>query len=197
MNFSLILQIAPIMASMECLLKVLKFLGGIINAATQTPPNPIALISAIVQGAEDIAPCIEMAIAPPFGIFCFVRDLLLLIARLLHCTIEALQSVVNILGGLQLDIASALQEGNDDKLAALKCAQENAGIAADSTMKSLEPILVLITLAEPFLKIANISLDVSIPGPVSSSDLQGMQNMLQTLGQVVTVIETIAQAIPC
>src|SRR6516164_3598773 len=106
MNFSLILQIAPIMASMECLLKVLKFLGGIINAATQTPPNPLVLI-----------------------------------ARLLHCTIEALQSVVNILGGLQLDIASALQEGNDDKLAALQCAQENAGIAADSTMKSLEPIL--------------------------------------------------------
>lgn len=195
MNFSLMLQIAPIMASMECLLKVLKFLGAIIKAAQEKPPNPVGLIAAIVQGADDLKGCIAMA--TPVGLFCFIKALLQLIARLLRCTLQALQSVVNIMGGLKLDLLSAMQEGNDERMAALQCAQENAGIAADSTMKSLEPVLVLIELAQPFLQIAGVKLDVTIPSGVSPDDLEAMQNLVQTLQSVVSVIETIADGIPC
>jgi hypothetical protein len=193
MNFSIMLQLAPMMASMECLLKVLKFIGALVKAAKSGMPQDI--ITAITQGAQDLAPCLAMA--TPAGLFCFVKDLLLLIAKLLRCTLQALKSIVDIMGGLKLDIAAALQEGNDERLAALKCAQENAGIAADGTMKSLEPILILIELAQPFLQIANINLNVTIPSGVSSDDLAGMQNLVQTLQSVVSVIETITEAIPC
>ena len=193
MNFSLMLQIAPIMASMECLLKVLKFIGGMVEAAKSA--NPIKLLSTIVQGAEDLAPCLAMA--TPAGLFCFIKALLELIAKMLHCTLDALTSVVNILDGISLDLLSAQKDGNDDRLAALQCAQENASLAADSTMKSIEPIIVLIQLAGPFLSIAGISLDVTIPSGVSAGDLAGMKSMLQTLGTVVNTIQTIADAIPC
>jgi hypothetical protein len=193
MNFSIMLQLAPMMASMECLLKVLKFLGAIIKSAKKG--DVFSLLPDIVQGAEDLMPCVLMA--TPAGLFCFIKDLLLLIARLLRCTLTALKSIVDIMGGLKLDIATALQEGNDEQLAALQCAQENAGIAADSTMRSLEPIMVLLQLADPFLEIAGVSLDVTIPSGVSSDDLEAMQNLVQTLTSVVSAIETVAQGIPC
>src|ERR1700733_14336463 len=42
MNFSLVLQLAPMMASMECLLKILQFFSDLINA----PSNPPQFITA-------------------------------------------------------------------------------------------------------------------------------------------------------
>src|SRR6516225_10044135 len=50
MNFSLTIMIAPIMASMECLLKILKFVGDIISAAKSL--NPITLLHAITDGEQ-------------------------------------------------------------------------------------------------------------------------------------------------
>jgi hypothetical protein len=193
MNFSLMLQIAPIMASMECLLKVLKFIGGMVDAAKSA--NPVKLLSAIVSGAEDLASCLAMV--TPAGMFCFVKALLELIASMLLCTVQALSSIVNILDGISLDMLSAQRSGNDQQLAALQCAQENAQIAAESTMKSLEPILVLLELAKPFMEIAGISLNVTIPSGIPTDGLDGLKKMLTTLGQVAQAIKTVADAIPC
>jgi hypothetical protein len=189
MSFSLMLQLAPIMASMQCLLSILKFLGDLENASVTSLPQ------AILDGLKALKICTGMVL--PTGLFCFVRDLLLLIARMLLCAVEALESVVNILGGLQLQMADAQASGNAELLAALQCAQQNAQNAADGTMQALQPIGVLLALAEPFMKITGTSLSVGIPSPVPASDLKAMQTMLQTLHTVAQVIKDVAEAVPC
>src|SRR5215472_9589993 len=65
MNFSLMLQLAPMMASMECLLKILKFISTVIGLIKDMT-SPINLISdlitaipKIVKAAEDLATSID------------------------------------------------------------------------------------------------------------------------------------------
>jgi hypothetical protein len=191
MNFSIMLQLAPMMASMECLLKILQFFGTLLSVGS----NPFEFVPAFIQGLQALVECTNMVL--PTGMFCFVADLLKLIARMLHCVVQALESVLAILSGLELQIGLAQRAGNTDLLAALTCAQENAGIAAAGTMQSLQPVTVLLSLAAPFLKIAQINLNVSIPSGVPANDLQAMRELLGTLNTVSQVILEIAEAIPC
>jgi hypothetical protein len=199
MNFSLMLQLAPMMASMECLLKVLKFIGtvvGIIQDITQ----PMALIQAIpkiVAAAADLALCLDMAMPPFLPTLCFLKDLLALIAKLLLCAVDALQSVLAILSGLQIQIAAAQAAGNGDLLAALTCAQTNASISAAGTMASLQPITVLLSLAGTFMQLAGKSLTISLPSAVPVSDLAAMETMLGDLRTIAQDILAIADALPC
>jgi hypothetical protein len=191
MNFSLVLQLAPMMASMECLLKILQFFGDLINA----PSNPPQFITAFIDGLKALVTCTDMVL--PTGMFCFIKDLLALIAAMLHCTIQALESVLAILSGLQIQIGIAQGAGNTAMLAALQCAQENATTAAQGTMQSMQPITTLLQLAAPFLKIANVNLSVSIPSAVPADDLEAMQSLLQTLSEVATVLQEVSDALPC
>ena len=46
MRFSLILQLAPIMASMQCLLKILKFFGDLLNVGS----DPFKFVPAFIDG---------------------------------------------------------------------------------------------------------------------------------------------------
>jgi hypothetical protein len=196
MNFSLMLQLAPIMASMECLLKILKFIGVVVGIVQNlSPANLVTSAGQIVSAAADLKDCLNLVL--PTGPLCFVKDLLALIARMLLNTVQALESVLNILSGLQLQLADAQAAGNADLIAALQCAQQNANIAAEGTMQALQPVAALLTLTDPFLKITGTSLNVSIPGPVPAGDLQAMQTLLQTLGTVAQVIKDVADAIPC
>lgn len=192
MSISLMLQLGPIMASMQCLLKILQFFGDLISAKSQ---GPQAVLSAITDGLSALEECTNLVL--PTGMICFVRDLLLLIARMLLCIVQALESVLNLLSGLELQISAAQASGNADQLAALQCAQQNAQNAAAGTMQSLQPIMVLLTLAEPFMQITGTSLNVTIPSAVPASDLQAMQSFLQTLGTVAQAIQEIAEALPC
>jgi hypothetical protein len=192
MRFSLMLQLAPIMASMQCLLKILQFFADLVNVS---PSNPVSFLTALVDGIKALEECTNMVL--PSGLLCFVKDLLALIARMLLCTVEALESVLKLLGGLQLQIADAQASGNAELLAALQCAQQNAMNAADGTMQALQPVGVLLVLAQPFMKITGTNLSVGIPSPVPADDLEAMQTLLQTLHTVAEAIKTVADGIPC
>jgi hypothetical protein len=189
MNFSLVAQLAPMMASMECLLAVLQFFGDVVGS------NPTNLVPNIISGLEKVASCATMA--TPAGLFCFIKGLLGLMASMLKCIVEALESTLSIVSGLQVQISAAQAAGNTDLLAALTCSQENAQAAAAGTIQSLQPVTVLLSLAAPFLKIAQIPISFTIPSGVDASDLQAMQTLLQTLGEVAQTIETIAGTIKC
>ncbi|MBV7266242.1 hypothetical protein [Erythrobacter ani] len=199
MNASLALQIAPIMASMECVLKVLKFLGVLIDAFKNPPTNPVDIPGMFIEigdaGAE-VAACIGMVVNPaiPFGQF--IKDLLLLIAKMLRCMLQALTSVIDLLAGLELDIASAAQNGNDARLAQLECAKENALVSADGIMQSIDPIATILALAGPFLELMPGAPSVELPALASDGDLETMKEGLAALEETVLVIEGLAEAIP-
>jgi hypothetical protein len=198
MNLNLMLQLAPMMASMECLLRMLKFIGvvvGVLKGIT----NPASILSAvpkIVQAADDLLACLGIAV-PGLPLCTFIKDLLLLISTMILCLVKELDSILKILGGLQLQISVAEANGNADLLAALQCAQQNAQTSADAAMQSMQPITVLLTLAGTFIEISGLPINVMLPSAVPSNDLQAMQTLLDDLGEAATVIHEVAEALPC
>lgn len=198
MTFNLALQIAPIMASVECLMKVLKFIGVLVESFTDLKSNPTAIVTAagkIVDAGAQVAECFINVVPPFTNILAFLKDLLLMIARMLRCIIEALKSIVAIMDGLELQMSTARQNGNDALLAQLACAQENAEIAAAGQLQAIEPLEVLLALAEPFFSIAGQPA-IKLPQIRSDTDIEALKSVLETLDGVVGGIETVAEALP-
>ncbi|MEX2631483.1 MAG: hypothetical protein WD341_16235 [Tistlia sp.] len=200
MNVSLALQVAPIMASMECLLKVLKFLGVLISTFKDlSSGDPFAIppgLLKIAEAGEEVAKCIGMVISPaiPFGQF--IKDLLLMIAKMLRCLLQSLKSIVELLDGLELELASAAQNGNDALAAQLECAKENAMLAAEGAMQSIDPIATILALAGPFLELMPGAPTIQLPQLASDGSLDSMKEAITSLEQVVLTIEGIAEGIP-
>jgi hypothetical protein len=204
MNFNLALQMAPIMASMECLLKVLAFLGVVVELVVKIadpkvlpPAKLIALVDALPKLAEkggELMPCINMVILPPLNVVPFIKSLLLMIARMLRCTAQALRSAIEIMDGIGLDLLTAQEDGNDALAQQLECAKENAQLAMDGTMVSLEPVMILIDIAKPFLELAGVPLEV--PQIASDGTLDGMKTALEGIETFAQTLEDIASALP-
>jgi hypothetical protein len=197
MNFSLIAQLAPIMASMECPLSILQAITKIQKALTEATSltGIVSAVQDIGSALGDLSTCLKIVV-PIYGQAEFVKSLLLLIANMILCTVNALESILKILTGLSLQLSAAQAAGNDDLAASLQCAQENAQTSANATMQSMQPIQVLLSLAQPFLQIAQVNLSLSLPTTIDPSDLDAVEALLTTLGTVAQDIKTIAGAIP-
>lgn len=181
MSFNLMLQIAPLLASMDCLLKILKLLKPIVALVTNPPPTP-ALIKDVVDAAAEVAPCFTMVQLPFFG-----KDILCLIRAVLRCLLQQLTSVRDLLSGLSLRMEAAA--GNDDLLETLQCAQKNAQASVDNLTQAIEPLTVVLGLAGPVLQLAGLP-DIALKTPgASPQDLEGLNALIDTLQAVVDAID--------
>lgn len=197
LNFNLILQVAPIMASIECLVKVLALIAPLIDIVKAiAPPDPIKLAEAMpkfLKAAEALAPC--LLVPTPASMLPFVGDILRLIIALLRCLVQNLRSILNLIGGLELKIAAASIAGNDALLESLHCARDSADAAMDSAMMGIEPIKVILELAEPFLGIAGVD-PIKIPPLAGAGDLDKVNDTLATLEDLLATLQLIADALP-
>jgi hypothetical protein len=97
--------------------------------------------------------------------------------------------VRNLLSGLQLRIEAA--SGNDDLLATLNCAQENAQTSVENLTQAIEPISALLELAGPILEMAGLpSISLQAPG-APPQDLAGLDALIETLKDVVSTIDAL------
>lgn len=197
LNFNLVLQVAPIMASIECLVKVLALIAPLIDVIKGvTGPDPIKLADALpkfLKAAEALAPC--LLVPTPASMLPFVGDILRLIIALLRCLVQNLRSILNLIGGLELKIAAASAAGNDALLESLNCARDSADAAMDSAMMGIEPIKVILELAEPFLGIAGVD-PIRIPPLPGAGNLQAVNDTLTTLENLLATLQLIADALP-
>lgn len=194
MSFSLVLQLAPMLASIECLVKVLKLLEPLIKIIGDlpAPPSPSILLK-FGEAAKEVMECI-VAFTPQGGLLAFIKDVILLIVSFLKCFVGGLESIVAMLSGITLQLSAAEAAGNDELKRVLECAQQNAMNSADHLQGAIAPVTNLISLVEPLLGIANI--EVAIPTIEPGADLEGLKNTLQTLKDVVVILEQIAEGIP-
>jgi hypothetical protein len=196
MTFSLMLQIAPFLASIECLLRILKLvkpLIDIVNGLTSIPPSPPA--KAIQEFAAAVPPVIECIPIPPFtNILLFIRDLLCLILKVLKCFLDQLKSIIGILSGIQLQFQAASTTGNTELITALQCAQENTQIQARHLMKSIEPVSVILDLAGSLMALAKID-PIKIPSLGDQADLQSLNTVVQTVQAVAGTIQIVVDGL--
>lgn len=191
LTFSLMMQIMPMMASMECVLKILKLLKPLSDAVTSFPPTP-KLIKDIVEAVADLAPCFLMI--TPAGMIPFVRDILCLILKILACLIGQLRTIGNLLEGLTIDLEDARARGNDELVATLECAQQNALTSLGHALQGIEPVTAIMDLASPFMAIAGVSA-IKLPALGSATDIESLNNVISTLDEVVGTIQGIVDAL--
>ncbi len=195
LNFSLALQLAPIMASIECLVKLLGLIKPLIEVI-KAMPDPIKIAKAVsdfLPAAEAVAPC--LLVPTPLAMIPFVKDILALIIAMLHCLVQQLRSILAVLDDLEKKINAARTSGNGDLLSTLECARENAQSAMASTMIGIEPIGVLLKLAGSFMEIVGVS-PIKLPSVGGSSDLAAARKDLDSLQQVIDTLQTIVDNLP-
>lgn len=192
MSFSLMVQIAPLLASMECLLKILKLLKPLIDVVSNLPMPPAKALSDFAKAAADLAPC--LLIPTPASIIPFVRDILCLILRVLHCLLSQLKSLLAMMNGLQLQLDAARAAGNFALEDTIQCAQANAEISGQHLTTAVEPIGVLLDLVGPLMGLAGVE-PIQLPQLGSKSDVQSLQILVQTLQGVVGTIDVTVEAL--
>lgn len=195
LSFSLVLQLAPFLANLDCLLKILKVLQPLIELVTALKDaDPVKIPEAAKKLGEAVPPLIT-CITDFFGaIPAFIRDLLCLMIKLLRCVIGGLKSVLAVMSGLSLQITSAQSAGNTELLATLECAQKNAAASAQGMMVGVEPVLMLLALAEPLFGLAGVD-PITTPALGSPEDLASLQSTIDTLDQLVKTLQLVADAL--
>lgn len=192
---NLFLQLAPFLASIECLLKVLALIKPLITVIGSLP-DPIKIAQAVpdfMKAAEDLVGCLGMLI-PGVTIFNFVKDLLLLIIKIIKCLVGQLESILKIMQGIELRFAEAQKAGNKELMQVLGCAKENATAAADHAAQSLGPVTNILPLIQVFLELAQVKLE--IPALASAEDSAALQGIIDTLKDTVTTIEAVIESLP-
>jgi hypothetical protein len=191
LTFSLMMQIMPMMASMECVLKILKLLKPLSDAVTNLPPSP-KLILDIGVAVKDLSECFLML--TPAGMIPFVRDVLCLILTALNCLIGQLKSIGNLLGGLAITLKDARASGNDELAETVECAQQNAITSMGHLMQGLGPIQAIMDLASPFMSIAGVSA-IKLPALGSASDVEDLNRVVAQLDEVMKTIQQIVDGL--
>jgi hypothetical protein len=196
MTFSLMMQIAPLLASIECLLKILKLLKpliDIITGLTKVPPAPPAgAIVDFIKAAGDLVPC--FLIPTPANIIPFLKDLLCLIIKALNCFLGQLKTLLGVMKGLTLQLQRATGAGNMELMQSLQCAQKNAQAQAGHLTASIEPIGVILDLAGALFGIAGVE-PIKLPTMGSQTDIASLERTVSTVQQVVATLQIAADAL--
>jgi hypothetical protein len=196
MSFSLMLQLGPILANLDCLFKIV----GVIKPLVETvqaigKPDPTKIPDALLDLGKAVPPLVDcIAKFVGLGIPLFVRDILALLAKILRCICQQLRSILNVMSGLALQFKSAKADGNTELMAALECAQGNAQTSMNHAMTAVEPVFLLLSLAEPFLGMAGVD-PITTPKLASAEDLDAMSKTIETLEEVAKMMQTIAQGL--
>lgn len=199
LNVNLFAQLAPFLASIECLLKVLALLQPLIKVVNSLgpPPDPIKLPEAIVEFGEAAAkllPCFGMILPMNPNILAFIKDLLLMIIKTIKCLIGSLETILGMMRGIELRLDAAEKAGNTELAKALQCARENAATAAQHAQASLGPVQNLMPLIGFFLELAQVKLE--IPELGSAEDSAALQTTIDTLKDTITTIEAVVETLP-
>jgi hypothetical protein len=195
LSFSLMLQVSPFLAAIDCPLKMLKLLKPLVDIITglsKAPPKPPSpeLISDFAKAAADLAPCFLAATPAPW--IPFICDLLKLIKSILSCLVENMESLVLLFSGLTLQLAAAAD--NPDLLAQLECAQDNANASAKGMMQAIEPISAVLSLASPLFALVGVEA-ITLAPPGGEDAAASLQPTIQTLKDVVAAIDAVTDAL--
>lgn len=200
LSLNLMVQLAPLLANMKCILSVVGLVKPVMDIldALQPPiPNIPKALGAIPEVATKFKAVVDSCIAPflpPYlPIAQFLIDLLNLILKLLKCVIGQLKTILEMMQGITLRINDAQAAGNTELAQVLECARKNAALSAEHAANSMAPLSSIMDLIAPLLDLFGQSL--TIPGPGSTEDAAALQNMIQTLDDLVTNIQAVVDVL--
>lgn len=192
LNLSLMLQLGPILANLECIIRVLKLIKPLIDIVKGLPFPPAKAITDFGEAAVDVGKCI-VSLTTPLGMIPFVKDILIMIVRTLKCILSAMSSILETLEKLSLDMLAA--EGNPTEQALIECAKENAQRSAIGQLQAVEPVMVIIGIAGTIFEIAGVG-PIEIPTFEGVEEIEDIRTFVSTMEEFVATLELIVDALP-
>lgn len=196
-TFSLMLQLAPFLASTECLFKVLALIGPLMDVIQAlVPPNPpkaLLALPKLLQAVENLAPCI--AVVTGLGIIPFLKDLICFILKALNCFLSQLQSLMAILGGLTLRLNAATAAGNTELAGTLQCAHDDALAQAGQLTNAIEPIGLVLQMAGTLAGFAGQQINVQMPTLGPEVSLDSLKAIVLAVQDVVAILTGLSEVL--
>jgi hypothetical protein len=177
-TFNLLLQLAPLLASMACIFKILKAVTALADAV-QDPSK----IPSIAGAITDLAKCIPV---PGIEFYLMIKGILSLVIRFLSCFIDNLESILKFQATIDLGPA----EGNPVLRETLICAQHNSQASMDNMMLSLQPLQPIMKVATMLLGMANLNVQLPDLNNVSASG-----EATQTIASLKQAVNQLKQAV--
>lgn len=191
LNVSLMLQLGPILANLECFVRLLKLIKPLIAVIKGLPFPPVKAITDFAKAATDVGECI-VKFTTPAGMLPFVKDILCLIIRILRCMLDQMNSLLAMMEKLSIDLAAA--DGNAVEQELLRCAQDNAQRSANAQLQAVEPVLVLLEIAAPIFEIAQVG-PIEFPTFEGVEGFEEMQTFVGTMEGFVETLELVADGL--
>jgi hypothetical protein len=194
MTFSLLLQLGPFLASIECLVKVLQLIQPLIDVVTSIT-NPVKLATAVPKFVSAAGPVLKcVASFTPLGLIPFIIDLLNLILKVLNCFLNQMKSVLQILNETGPQIIIAQAAGNTDLFQSLTCAQNNAMTQAQHLTSSLGALGVILDLASDLMQLANVP-PITLPTIGAATDLNSLNQVVKTVQTLVVDLQSVVDGL--
>jgi hypothetical protein len=195
-TFSLMLQIAPFLASTECLFKVLGLIGPLMEVVTSLPGNPLKAAQAmpkLVKAFEALAPCI--AVVTGLGVIPFLKDLICFLLKLLNCFLGQMKSLLGILSGLTLRLNDAQMMGNTELADSIQCAMDESVAQAGQLTAAIEPVGVILSMVGTLAGFAGKEIKVELPTIGSDASLEALNSFVSAVQNVVASLEIVSEAL--
>jgi hypothetical protein len=193
LSFSLLLQLGPLLGSLDCFVKVLKLIEPLIDVIKGLPFPPVEAIKKFAEAAPPVAEC-ALAFTPQGGLPLFIKDILCVVIKILKCLVEQFKSIAAVMGSIALQIEQAQLDGNQELLDNLECAEQNAATSAAASTKAIEPIVVILELVAPLVEIAQVG-PIEIPTFGSAQDVDQINDMITVVEDFVDTLQQLADAL--
>src|SRR5215470_10419080 len=142
LTFNLLIQLAPLLASMTCFFKVLNVimkLKDFAEAAKNVQKLPDAVPS-LVGAIDELQGCIPPLQLPRLALM--LKGMLQLVINFLSCFLAQLNSLLEFRASLDFDSA----QGNTVLTESLTCAKNGADAAQVNLLKALEPLVPIMSI---------------------------------------------------
>lgn len=189
--FSLLQQLAPVLAGLAPILNILAVIKALADFAT----NPLVKGPDLIIAINKIA---SMFVAlTPAGIAVTIVGILRVIITFLQSFIVQLKAVLEFQAKIALieqEISLDPAKANLVLSATISCAKANADIAMQQTMASLGPLQPLLAMVQIIAGIAGLSL--ALPDLSASASASGGLEMIASLEEAITNIQGVIDSLP-
>jgi hypothetical protein len=164
-------QVAPLIASMTCQLKVLRLLQPLIEVIKGLPSPSVQALESFSQAAVALAPC--LLIPTPASVLPFVKNVLCMEIKSLNCLLHNLQAVTSGSGSHHVSPAVSKVRG---------------------ILDSYPPIVGTLHLAEELFQIAGVTLpDAPVLG--NGTDAGSLKTDQDAILGFATALKSIAETL--
>jgi len=194
LTLNLMVQLAPLLASMACLFKILDVISKIKDFAEGAKDLDVTKLGAAVPKLIDaitkLEGCIPALQIPRLVLM--LKGMLQLVVRFLSCFLTQLDSLIQFRASL--DFAAA--DGNPVLKEALTCAQNNADAAQANLLKSLEPLKPLMDVVGMVGGVAGVSLDLPDLSSMSAPAGGDLTATISSIKQAVQALQDVVDGLP-